>query len=251
MKIDLTGKVAIVTGGARGIGASCAKMLGSCGANVIVNYINSKDKAQEVVEYIKHNGSDAIAFCADVRDEDSVNSMANTAIEKYGKIDILVNNANINFPIKPFVELDFKSIEDKILGETKAFYNCTKSVLNSMMKQKYGKLIYISSSLSRQTANGFFAHAAAKSAVDAMAKTLALELGPYGIRANVIGPGLTDTDATSNQPKESKEMIANFTPLKRIGVPDDVARVVLFLASELSDYINGEYIPVNGGSFMI
>lgn len=251
MIIDMKKKVAIVTGASRGIGAACAKMFGSCGANVIVNYINSKEKAIQIVSDIKNNGGDAIAIRADVRNEESVNQMVQQAIEKYGKIDILVNNANINFPIKPFIELDFKSIEDKIIGETKAFYNCTKAVIDSMIKQHYGKLIYISSSLSRQTAFGFFAHAAAKSAVDAMAKTLALELGEHGIKVNVVGPGLTDTDATFNQPKETKEMIANFTPLKRIGTPEDVARVVLFLASGLSDYVSGEYIPVNGGSFML
>ncbi|WP_291493091.1 SDR family NAD(P)-dependent oxidoreductase [Desulfurella sp.] len=249
--LDLTGKVAIVTGASRGIGASCAKILGSFGANVVVNYFNSEQKAQEVVNYIKDNGGNAISFRADVRNFESVNEMVKTTLEKFGSIDILINNANINFPIKPFLELDYKSIEEKIVGETKAFYNCTKAVVTHMINQKYGKLIYISSSLSRQTAFGFFAHAGAKSAVDAMAKTLALELGIYGIRVNVVGPGLTNTDATFNQPKEQKEMIANFTPLKRIGEPIDVAKVVLFLASDLSDYMSGQYLPVNGGSFMI
>lgn len=251
MEISLSKKVAIVTGAARGIGRSCAKMLGSCGACVVVNYLNSKEKAEEVVQYIKANGGRAFAFCADVRKPDDVNKMVSKTIEEYGTIDILVNNANINFPIKPFVELDYQAIEEKIVGETKAFYNCTKAVLDYMIKQKYGKLIYISSSLSRHAEVGFFAHAGAKSAVDAMAKTLAIELGQYGIRANAVGPGLIETDATANQPKEQKEMIAQFTPLRRVGAPEDVARVVLFLASELSDYVSGEYIPVNGGSFMI
>jgi 3-oxoacyl-[acyl-carrier protein] reductase len=116
-----------------------------------------------------------------------------------------------------------------------------------MMSRKSGKLIFVSSSLSRFPGFGFSAHAAAKSAMDSIGKVMAMELGPMGITVNVVGPGLTLTDATA----EVHEQVAAITPLRRLGMPDDIAGVVLFLASSLSDYLNGEYIPVTGGSFMI
>ena len=120
-----------------------------------------------------------------------------------------------------------------------------------MINRKSGKLIFVSSSLSRFPGFGFSAHAAAKSAMDSMAKVMATELGPSGITVNVAGPGLTLTDATAGQPQEMHDQIAAITPLRRLGKPDDIGGVVLFLASSLSDYLNGEYIPVTGGNFMI
>jgi 3-oxoacyl-[acyl-carrier protein] reductase len=177
--------------------------------------------------------------------------MVDSALKEFGKIDVLVNNANINFPIRPFIELTWDQIEAKILGEMKALYNCSQAVLKDMINRQSGKLIFVSSSLSRFPGYGFSAHAAAKSAMDSMAKVMAMELGPSGITVNVVGPGLTLTDATAGQPKEVHEQVAAITPLRRLGMPDDIAGVVLFLASSLSDYLNGEYIPVTGGSFMI
>jgi len=202
MELGLKDKVAIITGASRGIGAASAKALAYHGASVIINYVQSKDKAEAVLEEIKNCGGKGMIYQADVRDLEAVNAMVNSATGEFGKIDILVNNANINFPVKPFTE-------------------------------------------------GFAAHAAAKSAVDGMAKVMAMEMGPSGITVNVIGPGLVLTDATSGQPKEMHEQLAAITPLRRLGMPEDIAGVVVFLASSLSGYLNGEYIPVNGGSFMI
>lgn len=251
MKLGLNDKVALITGSSRGIGAASAKALAYHGATVVVNYIKSKDKAETVLKEIEDAGGTGMIFQADVRDQNAVNSMLDTTIEQFGKVDILVNNANINFPIRPFVELSWDQIEAKILGEMKALYNCSQAVLKDMMKRNSGKLIFVSSSLSRFPGYGFSAHAAAKSAMDSMAKVMATELGPMGITVNVVGPGLTLTDATAGQPKEVHEQIANITPLRRLGMPDDIAGVVLFLASSLSDYLSGEYIPVTGGSFMV
>jgi 3-oxoacyl-[acyl-carrier protein] reductase len=251
MELGLKNKVALVTGASRGIGAASAKALAHHGAAVVINYIKSKDKAEALLEEIKQAGGNGMTFQADVRDQTAVNSMVDAALDQFGQIDILVNNANINFPIRPFVELAWDQIEAKILGEMKALYNCSQAVLKDMMKRKSGKLIFVSSSLSRFPGYGFSAHAAAKSAMDSMAKVMATELGPMGITVNVVGPGLTLTDATAGQPKEMHEQIAAITPLRRLGMPDDIAGVVLFLASSLSDYLSGEYIPVTGGSFMI
>jgi 3-oxoacyl-[acyl-carrier protein] reductase len=251
MDLGLKDKVALITGASRGIGAASAKALAHHGATVIINYINSKDKAEELLDEIKKAGGKGIECQADVRNQDAVNDMVESTLNEFGKIDVLVNNANINFPIRPFIELTWDQIEAKILGEMKALYNCSQAVLKDMLVRKSGKLIFVSSSLSRFPGFGFSAHAAAKSAMDGMAKVMAMELGPSGITVNVVGPGLTITDATAGQPKEVHEQIAAITPLRRLGMPDDIAGVVLFLASSLSDYLNGEYITVTGGSFMI
>ena len=251
MKLGLKDKVALITGASRGIGAASAKALAHHGATVVINYIKSKDKAEELLNEIRKGGGKGMVFQADVRDQEAVNDMVEFTLKEFGKIDVLVNNANINFPIRPFIELTWDQIEAKILGEMKALYNCSQAVLKDMISRKSGKLIFVSSSLSRFPGYGFSAHAAAKSAMDSMAKVMAMELGPSGITVNVVGPGLTLTDATAGQPQEMHDQIAAITPLRRLGKPDDIAGVVLFLASSLSDYLNGEYIPVTGGSFMI
>ncbi len=251
MELGLKDKVALITGASRGIGAASAKALAHHGATIVINYIKSRNKAEALLSEIKEAGGKGMVFQADVRDQAAVNGMVESTLKEFGKIDVLVNNANINFPIRPFIELTWDQIEAKILGEMKALYNCSQAVLKDMLNRKSGKLIFVSSSLSRFPGFGFSAHAAAKSAMDSMAKVMAMELGPSGITVNVVGPGLTLTDATAGQPKEVHEQIAAITPLRRLGLPDDIAGVVLFLASSLSDYLNGEYIPVTGGSFMI
>jgi len=249
--MDLKGKVVLVTGSARGIGAAIAKAVSRQGASVIINYIQSKEKAEQVMNEIKDIGGKAIIVQADVRDAQAVQAMVEKGIREFGKIDVMFNNANINFPVRPFTELSWQDIEAKITGEMKSLYNCSQAVLKDMLKRKSGKLVFISSSLSRHPGYGFSAHAAAKSAMDGIAKVMAVELGPFGITVNVIGPGLVMTDATSGMPKEAVERTADMLPLKRVGAPDDIAGVAVFLASSFSDYVTGEYIPVNGGNFMI
>ncbi len=251
MELGLKDKIALITGASRGIGAASAKALAHHGATVVINYIKSKDKAEGLLNEIKKGGGKGMVFQADVRNQGAVDGMVESTLKEFGKIDVLVNNANINFPIRPFIELTWDQIEAKILGEMKALYNCSQAVLKDMLNRKSGKLIFVSSSLSRFPGYGFSAHAAAKSAMDGIAKVMAMELGPSGITVNVIGPGLTLTDATAGQPKEVHDQIAAITPLRRLGMPDDIAGVILFLASSISDYLNGEYIPVTGGSFMI
>jgi len=251
MELGLKNKTILITGGSRGIGAATTKALAFHGASVIINYIQNMQKAEAVLSEILSKGGKGMIVLADVRERGAVDKMVELGIGKFGKIDVLINNANINFPIKPFTELSWDDIEAKITGEIKSLYNCSQSVLKDMMKRKSGKLIFISSGLSRHPGYGFSAHAAAKSAMDSIAKVMALELGGYGITVNVIGPGLTRTDATSGMPEEGFKRTAEMNPLKRVGEPEDVAGAAVFLSSSLSDYLTGEYIPVNGGSFMI
>jgi 3-oxoacyl-[acyl-carrier protein] reductase len=251
MDTTLKGKVALVTGGGRGIGAASAKALAAQGARVVVNYLKNEEAAGKVRDDIVSNGGTAILACADVRERDAVDDMVDVAQKELGSIDILVNNANINFHYQPFTAFKWEQLSDKLNGEMKALFNCSQAVLPAMLERKAGRLIFVSSSLSRSPAYGFAAHAAAKGAMDSIAKVMATELGPEGITVNVIGPGLTMTDATAHQPKEMHEQIAAFTPMRRIGQPDDIAGVVVFLASPLSQYVSGQYIPVNGGAYMV
>ncbi|MCL7489500.1 MAG: SDR family oxidoreductase [Desulfobulbaceae bacterium] len=250
MSIDLHDKVALITGSSRGIGAACARSLSQAGAAVAVNYYQSQAEAESLTAEITKRGGQAMAVRADVRDRQEVDRMTEEIVSRFGRIDILVNNANIHFPMQPFIELSWESIEEKITGEMKALYNCSQAVLGDMLPRKAGKLIFVSSTLSRFPGYGFSAHAAAKAAMDSIARVMATELGPHGITVNTVGPGLTETDATAGLPPEIKEQVAAITPLKRIGRPDDIAGVVTFLASSLADYLTGQYIPVCGGAFM-
>jgi 3-oxoacyl-[acyl-carrier protein] reductase len=251
MCIDLQGKVALVTGASRGIGAAIAKDLADHDAAVVINYLKSKDKAEEIRTSIIAAGGKAIAVQADVRDRSAVDNMVVQTEKELGKIDILVNNANIDFPMQPFAEMDWPDIEAKLTGEIGAMVHCSQAVIPGMTEKKYGKIILVSSSLSREPGYGFAAHCAAKAAMDSLARAMALELGPAGIYVNVVGPGLTRTDATAGLPPEVFTHTAEHTPLLRVAEPEDIASVIMFLASEMSDYLTGQYIPVNGGGFML
>jgi len=248
---DLQGKIALVTGASRGIGAAIARVLANHDAAVVINYLNSKDRAEELRNTIITAGGRAIAIQADVRNRGAVDRMVALAEKELGRIDILVNNANIDFPMQPFAEMAWPDIEAKLTGEIGAMVHCSQAVIPRMMEKKYGKIILVSSSLSREPGYGFAAHCAAKAAMDSLARAMALELGPAGIYVNVVGPGLTRTDATAGLPPEVFTHTAEHTPLLRVAEPGDIASVVMFLASEMSDYLTGQYIPVNGGGFML
>lgn len=249
--MELKDKVALVTGASRGIGAATAKLLAARGAAVAVNYFQSEKAARDVVAAIGAAGGRALAIKADVREREQVDDMAKEAEKAFGPLNVLVINASIGFPVKPFLEYPWDAFEAKLLGEMKAAFNCCKAVVPGMVARNSGSVIAISSGLSRHPGQGFCAHSSAKSALDAFIKSLALELGPSGVRANAVAPGLTLTDATSFLPAEAKEASARATPLKRNGLPEDVAGAVLFLASDASRFVTGQYIPVSGGIMML
>ncbi|WP_242143346.1 MULTISPECIES: SDR family NAD(P)-dependent oxidoreductase [unclassified Bacillus cereus group] len=246
----LNGKVAIITGASRGIGAATAKLFAQYGAKVVVNYMNHTEAAKEVIESIHEKGGEAIAIQADVRNQEQMNSLVDQTISHFKKVDILVSNAAIGFTIKPFSDMEWDEFRPKIEEEVKAAFISTKSVLPIMKKQKYGKLVYISSGLSNQPMPGFIAHGTAKGALNSFVKYLSQELGPYHITANTISPGMVETAATKYTPVEEKEKVAMFTPLGRIANPEDIARTALFLASDQSAFITGTYLPVSGGMEM-
>ena len=165
-------------------------------------------------------------------------------------MDILVINASIHFPVTPFVQYKWEDFEKKVLGEMKALYHPCQAVVPGMVQRGAGCIVTISSGLSRVPGPGFVAHSTAKSALDGFSKSLALELGPRGIRVNVVAPGATDTDAIAFMSKEMRERVAAHTPLRRFGQAEDVAGAVLFYCADWSRFITGTYLPVCGGSQM-
>ena len=247
----LTGKTALVTGSSRGIGAACAVLLAQNGAAVGVNYVGNRAAGQEVVEQIRNSGGKALLIQADARDRKQVETMAAKVEKTLGPIDILVNNANISFPVKPFLEFAWDEIQSKLTGEIGASFNCCQAVLPGMIKRGYGRIINISSGLSVSPGDGFVAHSTAKSGLNAFTRALAHEYGPMGITVNTVSPGLTETDATSWLSPEAKAGAVAHVPLRRIGIPVDIAGAVLFFASDYSGHITGAYLGVDGGSTMV
>ncbi|HET7753793.1 MAG TPA: glucose 1-dehydrogenase [Anaeromyxobacteraceae bacterium] len=246
----LKDKVAVVTGSSRGIGAAIAKLLASHGAKVVVNYTANKEAGQKVVAEIVAAGGRAMLARADVTVRTDVEGMVRAVESELGPIDILVNNANMSFPIVPFVEYRWEDFERKVTTEMKASFFTCQAVAPGMVQRRSGSIVNVSSGLSRVPGPGFIAHSSAKSALDAFSKSLALELGPHGVRVNVVAPGLTLTDATSDQPKAMHDAVAAHTPLRRLAEPDDVAGAVLFFCTDESRHVTGAYLPVCGGSQM-
>ncbi len=247
----LAKKVALVTGASRGIGASSAILLARNGAAVAVNYFQNQDAANDVVEKIQAGGGKAFAVKADVRDPKQAAAMVKETEKTLGPVDILVNNASIGFPIKPFMDFTWEEMEAKLTGEIQASFNCCQAVIPGMVSREHGRIINISSGLSKTASDGFVAHMTAKAGLDSFTRSLAHEFGPNGITVNTVAPGLTDTDATSFLPQEAKDGYAAHVPLRRIGMPDDVAGAVLFYASDYSRFLTGTYMPVDGGSIML
>ncbi len=247
----LKDRVALVTGASRGIGAAIAKQLAKEGAAVGVNYFSSPDAAREVVQRIEKAGGRATAVRGDTRNNGEVEAMVAEVERTLGPIDILVVNASMSFPMVPFLDFKWADFEAKLIGEIGSAFHACRAVVPGMVERGHGAVIAISSTLSRHPGPGFSAHTTAKSGLDGFMKSLALELGPQGVRVNVIAPGLTETDATAHLPAEMKAGIAQQIPLGRCAVPDDIATMVTFLASDNAAYLTGAYIPACGGLLML
>lgn len=240
---------ALITGGARGIGAACAKALAAEGYRVFINYVNSSEVANKLADEIIENGGEAFAVKADVRDPLQVEEIINN-ISQHGGVDALISNANMSFTSKPFLDQTWQEFSQKLNDEMFAAYNTAQLAAKVMKEKQFGRLIFISSTLSEMPAPAFIAHGTAKGALDSFNKYLAQELGPYGITSNIVAPGLVETDATKEAPEEFKEMIRQHTPTQKIAQPEDVANTVRYLASEKSGHITGTYNPVCGGAYI-
>lgn len=243
-------KNVLITGGARGIGAAVAKELAKSGHRVFINYVNSTQVANDLATAINSAGGEAYTLQADVREESQVKAMFDEVKSQHGGVDILVSNANMNFTQKPFMEQTWGEFSQKLNDEMRASYVCAQYAAASMVEKKFGRLIFISSTLSESPAPTFIAHGSAKGALDTFSKYLAQELGAHGITSNIVAPGLVLTDATESAPEEFKEFIRSMTPTQTISKPEDVANAVSFLAKEESAQITGAYLSVSGGAYL-
>lgn len=247
----LTGRVALVTGSSRGIGSATVRLLAAQGAKVAINYVHSRARALRVKELIESDGGTAEVFQADVTDVTETSRLVADVQDCFGPIDVLVANAAIGFKIQPFIEYSWEDFSKKVTDELKSLYFLCQAVVPGMLERKSGSIIAVSSTMSKEANDGFVAHSAAKAAVDAFVRSLALELGESGVRANTVAPGLTLTDATANLSFQRKDSAAARCPMRRNGLPKDVAGAILFLASDLSQFMTGAYLPVDGGFTML
>ncbi|MBM7665126.1 3-oxoacyl-[acyl-carrier protein] reductase [Solibacillus kalamii] len=247
--MGLAGKCAVVTGASRGIGRAIALQLASEGAKVVVNYSGSEQKAQEVVEEIKANGGEAIAVQANVADTDSVQNLMKTALDTYGSIDILVNNAGITRD-NLLMRMKDDEWDDVINTNLKGVFLCTKAVTRQMMKQRAGRIINISSIVGVAGNAGQANYVAAKAGVIGLTKTTAQELASRNILVNAIAPGFITTEMTEGLPEDLKEGMLKQIPLAKLGQPEDIAKAVVFFASDSSNYITGQTLQIDGGMVM-
>lgn len=245
----LNGKTAVVTGASRGIGRAIAIQLASEGANVVVNYSGSEQKAKEVVEEIIALGSKAIAVQANVADNDSVQNLMKTAIDEFGSIDILVNNAGITRD-NLLMRMKEDEWDDVIDTNLKGVFLCTKAVTRQMMKQRSGRIINISSIVGVMGNAGQANYVAAKAGVIGLTKTSARELASRNILVNAIAPGFITTEMTDELPEDIKNAMLAQIPLAKLGQPEHIAKAVLFLASDDSEYITGQTLQIDGGLVM-
>lgn len=243
----LEGKIAVVTGGSRGIGAAIAKELGREGATVAINYIDSHNRAKEVVEEIKAMGSTAIALQADISKAEPTKVFIDEVLEKFGRVDILVNNAGITRD-RTFTKMSFEEWHHVINTNLTSVFNTCKIALPAMVEQKYGRIINISSVIGQAGGFGQTNYASAKAGLIGFTKSLALETARKGVTVNAICPGFIGTEMVCEMPVNCQETIIAQIPMRKLGEPADVARGVMFICE--SDYMTGQCLNLNGGLYM-
>lgn len=242
-------KTAIVTGASRGIGKAIALHLSSLGANIVINYNNSSAASEDLVKLIKSNGGNALAVKADVSDFDQSKELIDICVKTFGSIDYLINNAGITKDqlLIRMKEDDFDRVIDINLKGT---FNCTKHASKYMMKQRYGKIINVSSIVGQIGNVGQSNYAASKAGIIGFTKAIAKELAPRQINVNAIAPGFVVSDMTDKLSESIKSDLLSKIPMKTLGQPEDIAKLVAFLVSDNAKYITGQVINIDGGMVM-
>lgn len=244
-------RVALITGASRGIGAATAAVLAEQGFRVVVNYRSSAEEAGAVVRTVTEAGGEAVAIRADVTESDDVTAMVTETEQRWGRIDVLVHNALIPFDVTSFLDLTWEQLGGKLDRELKAAFLITKAVVPGMISRHYGRLVYLSTGLSRRPREGMITLGTSKAALDQFVRYIALELASHGVTANLVAPATVDeTKVTGQLTADQVSHLGVTNPMGRLVRPDEVARTVAFLASEASGFTTGHYLPVNGGLAM-
>ena len=249
--IDLNGKSALVTGGSRGIGRACCLMLARAGASVAVNYRVETPSAELLVEEIEATGAEAFALAADVSQRADAEMLVDETVARFGSIDILVNNAGI-WRSSPIEEMSDNEWAEMLAVNLTGAFHCTRAAVPAMKEARSGRIINIASTAG-QRGEAFCSHyAATKGGLISFTKSLATELAPFGILVNCVAPGWVVTDMTREDLLGARrESILQTIPLSRAGTPDEIAGAVLYLSSELSTFVTGEILNVNGGAVLV
>lgn len=247
--MNFTGRTAVVTGGSRGLGRAVCLELAKGGAGITLCYAGNEAAAQETVAACRSLGAEALAVRCDVADAAQVKNLMDTAAKSFGHIDILVNNAGITRDGLAVMmkEADFDAVMNTNL---KGAFLCMKTAARLMMKQRYGRIVNLSSVVGLRGNAGQVNYAASKAGVIGMTKSMAKELAARGITVNAVAPGFIDTDMTAAMPESARAAALASIPLGRLGAAEDVARAVAFLAGEASGYITGQVLAVDGGMAM-
>ena len=245
----LTGKIAVVTGGARGIGRAIALALAEEGAEVVINYHHSEERSLAVKEEIEARGGKAAVMQCDVSDYESCERFVSAVAETCGRIDIWVNNAGITKD-QLLMRMSEEAFDEVIETNLKGTFQCMRFVSRVMVKQRYGRIINLSSVVGIAGNAGQVNYAASKAGVIGMTKSAAKELAGRGITVNAVAPGFIETEMTSILSEKVQEQAKNQIPLGHFGTPEDVASAVVFLASEQAKYITGQVLQVDGGMVM-
>lgn len=249
MPIQLEGQVALVTGSSRGIGFEIARVLSEHGATVVCCGTKLESAQAAAAKISEETGNTTMGLQVNVADSDDVNRLVKDVLTAYGRLDILVNNAGITRD-NLLIRLSDKEWTDVVQTNLNSVFFATKAVLRPMMKQKHGRIINVASVVGLMGNAGQANYAAAKAGIMGFAKSVAREYGVKGITCNVVAPGFIDTDMIASLPKEYLDNIIKSIPQQRLGTPKDVANLVLFLSSDLSAYVTGEVIRVDGGMRM-
>lgn len=246
---DLTGKVALVTGGSRGIGRATAIALAKQGAHVVVNYVKGEEEARRVVREIEEAGGKAEALGFDVANMQAAEEAIAALAKRLGRLDILVANAGIAID-GLVVRVKEEDIDRTLAVNVKGAIGCARGALKSMMRARTGRIVFLSSIVGEMGNGGQAIYSASKAALIGLTKTLAREYASRNVTVNVVTPGFIETDMTSTMTEDARKGMLSAIPLGRTGKPEDIAAAIVFLCSDEASYITGETLRVNGGMYM-
>jgi len=250
MNIDLSGKLALITGASGGIGRCIARTFAECGADVAIHYYKDEISAQKVADDIRKIGKKAEIFQADITNANEINAMKDKILTKLGSPQIIVNNAVIQYEWKNILEQDLKDYESQFQSCVMHNVLMVKAFVPEMIKNRYGRVLAMNTECAMEMHETQSAYVAGKRGMDGVLKVLAREVGEFGITINQVAPGWTITEKFGGKLPEGAEEYAESLPLKRMGTDQEVANVLAFLASDLASFITGAYIPVCGGNVM-